>query len=71
MGGDKMKTTITITWWPNEGAYHVPENAVQTLESDAMEQITNQMHEWYIGGELHTEVNGEQYNGMWELTRTV
>ena len=61
-----MKTTIVITWWENEGEDSIPENAQGALEEYALEKITKLRKDYYVSGELFTEVDGVQYNGVWE-----
>ena len=66
-----MKKTVTISYsWDDTDNLSSDNKSV--LEDDAMDRIVPMMKDGYTSGELHSNIDEEEYNGYWSInTKTV
>lgn len=60
------KIEIKFKWWNND-IEKVDFEVQEKLEGKAEERIYQMKAEGYTGGELHSEINGVEYQGWFEI----
>lgn len=60
------KIEIKFNWW-NDDNEEVDFDIKNKLEEEAEERIHKMRSDGYTSGELHSEINGKEYQGWFEI----